>query len=216
MKARPLFLGVLSAALCAIAAPAQTETKPAPAPTPVKADNSGQMEKRRQEMLKRFDLNGDGKLDEAEKAAMKETLKQEKTLRGSGDIGSLGAPAAPVPGPGGEVHNDRFFKELIKRFDRDGDGKLDASELADMEAARQQMQQNGGGARFREQMLKMFDRNGDGVLDEAERAEAAKFREEQIKRFDKNGDGKLDQEERAEALKAFLAEHPDMAPPPGQ
>ncbi len=214
MKARCRIPCLLAVAFCATAALAQTPAEPKPDAT--KADRSGQVEKHRQEMLKRFDVNGDGKLDDAEKAVMKEALKQEKTLRGSGDIGSLGAAGEPGPGPGGEVHGDRFFKELIKRFDKDGDGKLDASELADMEAARQQMQQNGGGARFREQAIKMFDKNGDGVLDEAERAEAAKFREEQIRRFDKNGDGKLDQEERAEALRAFMTEHPEMVPAPGQ
>jgi Ca2+-binding EF-hand superfamily protein len=252
MKARLLPLGLLSAALCAIPALAQTETKPDAA----KADRSGQMEKRRQEMLKRFDQNGDGKLDDEEKAAMKEAMKQERGPRGSGDIGSLGGPGQPDDPAGrmdrfrqemlkrfdkngdgkldeaeqaeadkaraefiqkrGGPEAARMREEMIKRFDRDGDGKLDADELADLEAARQQMQQLGGAGRFREQMMKMFDKNGDGVLDEAERAEAAKFREEQVRRFDKNGDGKLDPEERAEALKAFMTEHPEMAPPPGQ
>jgi Ca2+-binding EF-hand superfamily protein len=209
MKARPLAVGLLSVALCAIPALAQTETKPAPA----KADTSGQMEKRRQEMLKRFDVNGDGKLDDAEKAVMKEALKQEKTLRGSGDIGSQGGTAEPAPG--GEGRGDLFIRELLKRFDKDGDGKLDAAELAELIKNRASLGggQGAPGARFREQMMKMFDKNGDGVLDETERAAAEQFRAEQIRRFDKNGDGQLDAEERAEAMRAFLADHPEMKPP---
>ena len=68
MKARLLSLCLLSAALGANPALAQTEAKP-DAP---QADKSGQMEQRRLERLKRFDLNGDGQLDPEERAeAMK-------------------------------------------------------------------------------------------------------------------------------------------------
>ncbi len=211
MTARPLFRCLL-AALCAIPAPAQDGAKPATAP----ADKSSAMEKRRQEMLKRFDLNGDGKLDDAEKAAMKEAQKQQRTVRGSGDIGSLSATGEP--GPGGEPPRaDLFVRELLKRFDQDGDGKLDAAELTEMMKARaaagSQGMNGGPGGQFRQQMLKMFDKNGDGRLDDDERAAAEKFREDQIKRFDKNGDGQLDPGERAEAMKAFLTDHPELVPP---
>ena len=214
MKARPLALCLLSAALCAIPALAQTETKP-DAP---KADRSGQMEKRRQEMLQRFDANGDGKLDDTEKAAMKEAQKQERSVRGMGDSGNRSSPgeAGPGPGPGG----DRFLKEMIKRFDKDGDGKLDEAELGEAMKARANFMGNRGagapgapGGRMREQMMKMFDKNGDGQLDDSERAAAEQFRTEQIRRFDKNGDGQLDPEERAEAMRAFVADHPELMPP---
>lgn len=218
MKARPLFLCLLASVLGAIPAHAQTETKP-DAP---KADKSGQMEKRRQEMLQRFDKNGDGKLDDEEKAAMKAALKQEREaakVSGSGDIGSLGGGAGQ-PGPGADApRGDRFIQEMIKRFDKDGDGKLDAAELGEALKARLAGGQGGfggpGGAAgpMRGQMMKMFDKNGDGVLDESERAEAQKYRDEQIKRFDKNGDGVLDADERAEAMKAFMADHPELVPP---
>ncbi|MDI1318760.1 MAG: EF-hand domain-containing protein [bacterium] len=205
MKARPLFLCLLTAALCAIPALAQDEANPA-AP---KADKSGQMEKRRQEMLKRFDANGDGKLDDTEKAAMKEALKQERAVRGSGDIGSLSAGAGEA-GPRGDL----FVREMLKRFDKDGDGKLDAAELGEMMKARGAAGGQGlAGGPMRPQIMKLFDKNGDGKLDDEERAAAEKFRDEQVKRFDKNGDGQLDPEERAEAMKAFLADHPEMMPP---
>ena len=199
MKARPFLLCLLGTALSATPAQAQAETKPA-APM---ADSSGKMEKRRQEMLQRFDKNGDGKLDDDEKAAMKEALKQERGPRGSGDIGGLAGGAAAETVPGAEL----YVREMIKRFDKDGDGKLDATELTEALKAR------AAGGQFRQQMIKMFDKNGDGVLDESERAEAQKFRDEQIRRFDKNGDGQLDPEERAEAMKAFLSDHPELVPP---
>jgi len=211
MKARLLPLVILAGALSAVSVPAQDDAK---ADTPAPAtDKSGQLEKRRQEMLARFDANGDGVLDDQEKAVMRATLKKEKEekaaakVSGSGDIGSLSAgesPAAPVV--------DRFVLEIIKRFDKDGDGKLDATELAAFLKSRMTPGASAQVAAMRAQMMKMFDKNGDGVLDAEERAEMEKFRDEQIKRFDKNGDGVLDAEERAEAMKAFMAEHPELAP----
>lgn len=206
MNARSFALGLLTAALCAISAPAQTETRPAAAP----ADRSGQLEQRRQEMLRRFDQNGNGKLDDTEKAAMKEAQQKERKVRGSGDISGLGgANAAPGEGGGGRV----MVQELLKRFDRDGDGKLDEAELAELIRSRNAAGPGAPGARLREQMLKLFDKNGDGQLDQEERAAAEQFRADQVKRFDKNGDGQLDPGERAEAMRAFAADHPEPVPP---
>lgn len=116
--------------------------------------------------------------------------------------------------------------ELLKRFDKNGDGRLDDDERADAKEA--MMQENldrqmarinagapGGGERFRAQALALFDKNKDGQLDDDERAEAQRFAEarrdpaaglgELTKRFDRNGDGRLDPEERGQA-EAFLAE----------
>ena len=201
MKASSVFFGLLTAAFLAIPAGAQDEAKPAPAPADAPAaDHATEMARRREELIRRFDKNGDGKLDEEEKAAAKEALRMEGGGRGPG-------------GPDGEKRRT----ELLKRFDKNGDGKLDDEERAEMEKARQLIQRNGGMDRFRQEILKRFDKNGDGVLDESERAEARKFRLEMIKKFDKNGDGKLDDEERAEALKAFMAEKaptPEAAPVP--
>lgn len=205
MKARSLRLCLLSAVLCGIPAWAQTESRPDAA----KADGSGQLEKRRQEMLRRFDVNGDGKLDEAEKAAMKEARKKPAAVRGSGDIGSLGGGAEPA-GPGG---GDRYLREMMKRYDQDGDGKLDETELAELIKNRNTAGPGAPGARLREQMVRLFDKNGDGQLDPDERAAAEQFRADQVKRHDKNGDGQLDAEERAEAMRAFLVDHPELAPP---
>jgi Ca2+-binding EF-hand superfamily protein len=199
MKARRLALCLLSAVLGAIPALAQTDAK---------AADAGQMEKRRQEMLKRFDLNADGKLDDAEKAAMKAARKKPEAVPGSGDIGSLGGGEAAGAGRG-----DRYLKELLKRHDKDGDGKLDEAELAELIKNRNAAGPGSPGARPREQMMKLFDKNGDGQLDPEERAAAEQFRVDQVKRFDRNGDGQLDPEERAEAMRAFLADHPELAPP---
>ncbi len=117
-----------------------------------------------------------------------------------------------------------FRKQLVERFDKDGDGKLNEQELA---AARKEFEkrraQNGGGQRLnREEFLKKFDKNENGKIDPDERAAVAEFRKKQgpgqdrprpgqgggrlkeaIKRFDADGDGKLSEEERKKARAFF-------------
>jgi Ca2+-binding EF-hand superfamily protein len=202
-SANSIGLCILTATLFAIPALAQT---PPPASAPVSAPTADEtnpesataMEKRHQELIKRFDKNGDGKLDEAEKAAAREEMKKEgENPRGLGGAG------------GGH-----WREEMLKRFDKNGDGKLDEAERAEMRKARQLVEQNGGFGRYREAILRRFDKDGDGRLNEAERAEAQKFRAEQIRKFDKDGDGRLNDEERTEAFKAFMAEdHPAAVTP---
>jgi Ca2+-binding EF-hand superfamily protein len=122
--------------------------------------------------------------------------------------------AAPAAGAG---MNHPKRQELLKKYDKNGDGKIDDDELAD---ARAYMRKDGGESATRmerqKKLLKEFDKNGDGKLDDAERAQAEKaiqqFREraekrraEIVKRFDKDGDGELNEAERAEAEKAHAA-----------
>jgi Ca2+-binding EF-hand superfamily protein len=56
-------------------------------------------------------------------------------------------------------------KEAVRRFDRDGDGKLDAEELGKISVLKDQDLTG---------MVKRFDKDGDGKLDAAELAEALK------------------------------------------
>lgn len=80
------------------------------------------------------------------------------------DYRGIGVPRTPAAG------------EMIRRFDRDGDGKLDAQELRSMHEARQHDALRGrregrpprrGDRRPR---LEQFDRNGDGRLSHDEAA----------------------------------------------
>jgi hypothetical protein len=78
--------------------------------------------------------------------------------------------------------------EMIKEFDKDGDGQLSDEERTAMrEAMRTRMEQ------ARKAALEKYDANKDGQLDQDERA---KMREDLTKEFDKDGDGQLNQEER--------------------
>jgi Ca2+-binding EF-hand superfamily protein len=97
-------------------------------------------------MLKRFDADGDGVLNETEREAMRKAIQARRG------------------GPGGE-RPDR--EEMMKRFDADGDGVLSDEERAAMEAARKEHLAER--QQLREEMLKRFDADGDGQLSEEER-----------------------------------------------
>ncbi len=98
--------------------------------------------------------------------------------------------------------------DLMKEFDKDGDGKLSEEEnKARFEAMRQRSPDAGKRA---EEMVKRFDKDGDEKLNvdeckvmiEAMRPQSAgagRWKEEIIKRYDKDGDGKLSEEEQKTA-----------------
>ena len=82
-------------------------------------------------------------------------------------------------------------KELLQKFDKNADGKLDDAERADMKAAFAAKR-----AERHKEVLAKYDTNKDGKLDDAERAAMrdAKLTAEFAK-LDKNGDGKLSLDE---------------------
>ena len=83
-------------------------------------------------------------------------------------------------------------KEILEKFDKDKDGKLNAEERKVAGEAR------------KAEILKKFDKDKDGKLSAEERKDASDARRaEMIKKFDKNTDGKLSEEERAEMRKAM-------------
>ena len=86
-------------------------------------------------------------------------------------------------GPGGFIR-----EEMVKKFDKDGDGKLSDEEKA---AAKTEMEAK------RAEMHKEFDKDGDGKLSDEERK--AMHEAYMLKKFDKDGDGKLSDEEKTTA-----------------
>ena len=83
--------------------------------------------------------------------------------------------------------------EMVKEFDKDGDGKLSDDEKKAMHQAM--------GARREERhkkMLEKFDADHDGKLSDEEKEKAREaHKAEMLQKFDKDGDGKLSDEERA-------------------
>jgi Ca2+-binding EF-hand superfamily protein len=117
--------------------------------------------------------------------------------------------ASEAPAAGGDKGAERgerwdraMVPELLKEFDKDGDGKLGDDERT---ALREAMKTRGEA-----RMLKEFDTDGDGKISDAER-EAAKARGEEMRkkameRFDADKDGKLSDDERAAMRKEMAAE----------
>ena len=75
----------------------------------------------REAMVKQFDKNGDGQLDETESAALREALSQRFGQAGRG-------------GPGGNRGQMPNREEMLKRFDKNGDGEIDEQEREAMRA----------------------------------------------------------------------------------
>lgn len=187
--------------------PAQAPPRTPPAEPPRRGlggllDRAG--ERLRAEATKRLDRNGDGRIDDAERAAALDTLKKK----------------------GGELEGQARAL-LLARFDADSDGRLDDAERARaFDELMTQVDRNGplvkstilGAA------VRRFDVDGDGRLDDAERAalgdEVARrwlgqadgpaaaepraitreaLRKILLGRFDADGDGRLDDAERAAA-----------------
>jgi hypothetical protein len=98
------------------------------------------------------------------------------------------------PPPGMPLPPQQLPEEVIKEFDKDGDGKLSPEEL---KVAREELHKR---------MLKEFDKDGDGKLSDAERQAMneslrAKFAEGLFKKTDTDGNGELSLDELKAALK---------------
>ena len=119
---------------------------------------------------------------------------------------AIGVSAKPEKGEkkGNPSEGRPSREEIIKKFDKDGDGKLSDEEKAELR--KKMAERSGGGRKLPPFLMKKFDKDGDGKLNEEERAEARKTmearRQEALKRFDKDGDGKLNEEERKAAIAA--------------
>lgn len=90
--------------------------------------------------------------------------------------GSLLAEDTATPAPAASTETAKHPKareEMLKRFDANGDGKLDETERAAARAAHPK-----AGKKAEQRLLERFDANKDGKLDETEMAAAKKWREE--------------------------------------
>ncbi len=104
-------------------------------------------------------------------------------------LGLINSRAADEPKSEGKEGRGRKIPEaVLKKYDKNGDGKLDESERAAMHA----------------DQLKKYDKNGDGKLDESERAAMREDMKKQAKEH-KDADKKsahAEGEKKAEAAKS--------------
>tara|TARA_B110000444_G_C18510929_1_gene442241 strand:+ start:92 stop:616 length:525 start_codon:yes stop_codon:yes gene_type:complete len=122
----------------------------------------------RAEMMKQFDANGDGQLDQTEREAVR---KHMESMRG--DAGGRGEG-----GQGGRSGQGRRPNPMAE-FDANSDGKLDKSERA---AMREGLQSN-------DQAMKRFDTDGNGKLSDAEWGVASKAVSERMGQGARDGRG---------------------------
>jgi Ca2+-binding EF-hand superfamily protein len=99
--------------------------------------------------------------------------------------------------------------EILKKFDKDADGKLSEEERAAMKEDRKQMK-----GKPSDEILKKFDKDADGKLSDEEKAtmktEMEAKRKMLFEKYDANKNGKLDPEEAA----AARAAGEEIPPPP--
>jgi hypothetical protein len=102
----------------------------------------------RAEIQKKYDVDGDGQLSEAERETLRADMKKHHSRQPK-----------------------QSREEMRKKYDTDGDGQLSETERA---ALRADMQKRKGKRPCREQIMKKYDTDGDGKLSETERAVARK------------------------------------------
>ena len=105
---------------------------------------------------------------------------------------SFGLIAKPEKKGKGDRPGRPSREEMMKKFDKDGDGKLSDEEKAEIRKAMANRKPPA-------HILEKFDKDGDGKLSDDEKAE---MRQEMMAKFDKDGDGKLNPEERKAAMEA--------------
>lgn len=120
-------------------------------------------------------------VDAVSRNGLRDQTGSEAPLNGTPGMaaaGARGADADPGTRPGGGPPGNFNFAEIVKQYDKNGDGELDETERESMRAAMTARFGGqgpggagpGGGMRMnREEMLKRFDKDGDGQLDDAER-----------------------------------------------
>lgn len=127
------------------------------------------------EFKKRFDGDGDGKLNPQEQAAAMAAFQKARAGRGgpaTGGIPAGGGFGAPANGAG-EGNKPRSRDLKIKRFDRNGDGKLSDDEKAEAQKELKAKKGERPAGKLTEAMKK-FDADDDGKLSDEEKAVAKK------------------------------------------
>lgn len=163
---QPQLAPLLLSATLFLAATAAGAAEPAaatPAPEPARGPHHA-------EMLKRFDQNNDGKIDETERAAVREARQAMQHKGERAWRGPEGRQKGPKPGPKGM--QDPAFRRgyLLGKFDVNNDGKLDDTEKAAIrEAADKRVR---AGVEKNLQRLRAIDTDNDGKISDPEWAVA--------------------------------------------
>lgn len=157
--------------------------------------NRGQLKKR---LLKKYDRDGDGKLNKEERARFKADYKAHRA-KGSkkfdGNLSEEERAQREIIKASMEEARAQSKADLLDRFDQNGNGKLEGNELKKLKEIQLSIRW--------QKLLDKHDQDGDGKLSEEEaaplKARRGKSKAKRLEMFDKNGNGKLEGNE----LKAF-------------
>lgn len=173
---------------------------------------------RMQEMMDRYDTDGDGVLSDAEREVLREAMRERGRQRmlermterfdadGDGELSEEERLEAEAEM---EARRIEWQIRMTERFDTDGDGQVSDAER---DAAREQFRRDRGQAD--EQMLQRYDADGDGELnlDESYAAYLDRFdareRERFVRDYDSSADGSVD----ASDLESFLTRYREADP----
>ncbi len=134
----------------------------------MEAERQAARERMKQELLEKYDADGDGVLSDEERRQAGDAMRR---LR---EVQDRRSP-----------QRDRMRREAMQRFDTDGDGELSEAERANAKAQYEQQKAD---------FISRFDADGNGSLEGAER-EAAREQmrtERENRRLDVNRDGSVD------------------------
>jgi len=175
-------------------------------------------EQRRKEVLAKHDANKDGELDEAERKAFFQEMRDGWLLRrfdrdGDGELNEDEAAAAKQAEERFEKQRQewaRLREEMLKKHDADGDGRLEGEERG---AAWADVRRQWGERSFDADGDGRLDERELAAMKEAEAERTATYenwRSDWVKRHDADGDGKLSEEERRAGFEALRKEIADL------
>ena len=114
---------------------------PKPASSPAPAAPAPALDAAQADLLRRYDLNHDGKLDDNELATAHETMLKDNLSGGGNDERRKKIKAALLEkfdangdGQLDEQEREEMRKFFLARYDKNGDGRLDDAERAAMRA----------------------------------------------------------------------------------
>ncbi len=126
------------------------------------------------QVLKHYDANGNGTLDETERRTMREQLEKLRQQRQQDELarydtnsnGKLEPAEQDAARQQQETARQARHQAALTKYDANGNGTLDPAEKETMRTDREAFV-----ARAKQQVLRTHDRNGNGVLDPDERAD---------------------------------------------
>ena len=164
-----------------------------------------------EELRKKHDKNGDGKLDAAERKAYYEEYRERAKIiqwdkDGDGRLSDAERREMEEKQAEAKKRAQEYRrKRMLQQWDKDKDGRMSKKETAAMEAHQGEMKKRAERyRRMQEELRKKHDKDGDGKFSTAERkAYYKEYRQRaKIMQWDKNGDGRLSSAERREMEKA--------------